>query len=166
MYFNAGSSWRSRHRRSVAMVAMAALAVPMLLIGFVLPQPAAAATPAVPRPDHVVVVIEENHSGTEIVGNANAPYITSLAAGGANFTASFAVTHPSEPNYLALFSGSTQGLTDDSCPHSYSAPSLGDQLLGAGLNFTGYSESLPSPGYTGCFSGAYARKHNPWVDFA
>jgi len=145
--------------------ALAVLATAMLLVSLVLPQPAAAATSVVPRPDHVVVVIEENHSGAEIVGNANAPYITSLATGGASFTASYAVTHPSQPNYVALFSGSTQGLTDDSCPHSYSASSLGDQLLGAGLTFTGYSESLPSPGYTGCVSGAYARKHNPWIDF-
>ena len=29
----------------------------------------------------------------------------------------------------------------------------------------GYSESLPSPGYTGCGSGKYAAKHSPWVNF-
>lgn len=129
------------------------------------PQAASAATSVVPRPDHVVIVVEENHSGSQIIGNPAAPYINSLAADGANFTASYAVTHPSEPNYLALFSGSTQGLTDDSCPHTYSAPSLGDQLIAAGRTFAGYSESMPSAGYTGCSSGAYARKHNPWVNF-
>src|SRR5258708_36025068 len=68
---------------------------------------------SIPRPDHVVIVIEENHSYAEIIGSANAPYINSLAAMGALFTNSFGVTHPSEPNYLALFSGSTQGVTDD-----------------------------------------------------
>jgi PKD repeat protein len=125
----------------------------------------AAGTSAVPRPDHVVVVIEENKAATQIVGNADAPYITSLAAAGANFTASYAITHPSEPNYVALFSGSTQGVTDDSCPHSHAAPSLGDELITAGRTFTGYSQGLPSVGYTGCGSGAYARKHNPWSDF-
>jgi len=125
----------------------------------------AAPTAAVPRPDHVVVVVEENKAATQIVGDPAAPYITSLAASGANFTSSYAVTHPSQPNYVALFSGSTQGLTDDSCPHSYATPSLGDQLLAAGRTFTGYSEGLPSAGYTGCFSGSYARKHNPWSDF-
>ncbi len=125
----------------------------------------AGAATAVPRPDHVVVVVEENHSGTEIVGSPNAPYISSLAANNANFTQSYAVTHPSQPNYVALFSGSTQGLTDDSCPHSFAAASLGDQLIGAGLTFTGYSETQPSAGYTGCQSGNYARKHNPWSDF-
>src|SRR5689334_151780 len=73
---------------------------------------------SVPRPDHVVVVVEENHSDQAIIGNSDAPYINSLASTGANMTSFFAETHPSEPNYLALFSGSTQGVTDDSCPHT------------------------------------------------
>ncbi|HTZ45629.1 MAG TPA: alkaline phosphatase family protein [Jatrophihabitans sp.] len=119
----------------------------------------------VPRPDHVVVVMEENHSYSDIIGSSSAPYINSLATGGALFTQSFGVTHPSEPNYLALFSGSTHSLTSDSCPHTYTTQNLGSELITAGLTFTGYSESMPSDGYTGCTSGAYARKHNPWVNF-
>jgi hypothetical protein len=126
-------------------------------------EPAAAAS--VPRPDHVVVVVMENHSYGEIIGGSSAPYIKSLATSGASFTQSFAVTHPSEPNYLALFSGSTQGITDDSCPHTFSTANLGSGLIAAGDTFTGYSESMPSDGYTGCTSGEYARKHNPWVNF-
>jgi hypothetical protein len=126
----------------------------------------AAAAGSVPRPDHVVVVIEENHSYSSIIGNTGqAPYINSLAGQGALFSQSFAVTHPSQPNYLALFSGSTQGTTSDSCPHTFSAANLGQELIGAGLGFAGYSESMPSAGYTGCTSGTYARKHNPWVNF-
>ncbi|GAB3969631.1 hypothetical protein GCM10029978_041300 [Actinoallomurus acanthiterrae] len=140
------------------------------LIGLTLAVPLVASAPAnaaagLPRPDHVVVVVMENHSYSEIVGNSSAPYITSLAGQGANFSQSFAVTHPSEPNYLELFSGSTQGVTDDSCPHTFSAANLGSELIGAGLTFTGYSENMPSDGYTGCTSGTYARKHNPWVNF-
>ncbi len=138
-----------------------------LTIGFVpaLAAPASLASAALPAFDHIVVVIEENHSFTEVIGNANAPYLTSLANNGAKMTRSFAVTHPSEPNYLALFSGSTQGLTNDSCPHTYSSANLGRQLTKAGKTFKGYSESMPSNGYTGCSSGRYARKHNPWVNF-
>lgn len=127
---------------------------------------AAVSPAALPSFDHIVVVIEENHAYNEIIGNANAPYLTSLASGGANMTQSFAVTHPSQPNYLALYSGSTQGITSDSCPHTFSAENLGHQLLAAGRSFAGYSESMPSHGYTGCTSGTYARKHNPWVDFS
>jgi hypothetical protein len=122
---------------------------------------------AVPRPDHILVVIDENHAQGEIVGNANAPYITGLSKSGANFTNSHAITHPSQPNYLALFSGSTQGTTSDTCPRkAFTTADLGGQALAAGIGFDGYSESMPSDGYTGCTSGTYARKHNPWVDFA
>lgn len=133
-------------------------------LALVFTQAAQAGTP--PRYDHIVVVIMENHGLTQIVGDSSAPYITSLSTQGANFTNSHGVSHPSEPNYLAFFSGSTQGVTDDSCPHTYSGNNLGAQLAAAGLSFTGYSEDLPSVGYTGCGSNNYARKHNPWVNFS
>jgi acid phosphatase len=120
---------------------------------------------SLPRPAHVVVVIEENHSAAQIIGSASATYINALAAGGASFSNSHAITHPSEPNYLALFSGSAQGVSSDDCPQRFAAPSLGAEALSAGLTFSGYSESMPSDGFTGCTSGEYARKHNPWSDF-
>jgi hypothetical protein len=119
----------------------------------------------VPRPDHVVIVIEENHSYSEIIGSSAAPYINSLAAQGALFTQSYAITHPSQPNYLDLFSGFNQGVTNDSCPHYFTTANLGLYLLNASLTFAGYSEDLPSVGSTVCTSGAYARKHAPWVNF-
>jgi hypothetical protein len=134
--------------------------------GLAAPATAARAASSVPHFDHIVVVIEENHSFDEIIGNSSAPYINNLASQGAEFTQSFAVTHPSEPNYLELFSGSTQGVTSDSCPHTFSGPDLGGETLAAGKTFAGFSESMPSNGYTGCTSGAYARKHNPWSFFS
>ncbi len=127
-------------------------------------------TVTLPHPDHVVIVIEENHSYADIIGSPNAPYINSLAQQGASFAHSYGVTHPSQPNYLALFSGSTQGLTSDDCPQMFSGPNLGSVLLQARYSFAGYSEGMPSSGYTGCYapdssSAKYARKHNPWVNF-
>ena len=118
-----------------------------------------------PRPAHVVVVVLENHSFSEVIGRSQAPFIAGLARGGAVFTRFYAITHPSEPNYQALFSGSTQGLTSDACPVNYRAPNLGSSLLAAGRTFVGYAESLPRSGFTGCTSGAYARKHCPWINF-
>ena len=129
-------------------------------------RPARPSPATVPRPDHVVVVVLENHSYGEVLDSADAPFIASLAASGATFTRSFAVTHPSQPNYLALFSGSTLGISDDSCPHTFASPNVARALLDAGDSFVGYSEGLPAPGFTGCSRGAYARKHNPWVNFA
>jgi hypothetical protein len=125
----------------------------------------AATTP--PKFDHIVIVMEENHSFNEIIGSSSAPYINSLApSAGALFAQSFAVAHPSQPNYVALFSGSTQGLTSDSCPHTFSANNLGNELRTAGLSYTSFSETMPADGSTVCTSGNYARKHNPSVNFS
>lgn len=112
-----------------------------------------------------MVIVEENHSFGELTDARTAPFVASLARNAAVFTNSFGLTHPSQPNYLALFSGSTQGVTDDSCPHTFAARNLARALLDAHLSFAGYSEGLPRPGYLGCSAGAYARKHNPWSNF-
>jgi acid phosphatase len=94
------------------------------------------------------------------------PYLASLAASGATLTDMHAETHPSQPNYLALFSGDTQGVDDDRCPLRFDAPNLATALTAAGYGFTGYSEDLPQAGYTGCRAGGYARKHSPWTNFS
>ena len=120
----------------------------------------------IPSPSHVVVVMEENHSYSEIMGSSQAPYINTLASVGAVFTHSYGVSHPSEPNYLALFSGSTHGVTTDNCPLTFSSGSLESQLLAARKTFKGYSEELPSVGSMVCSYHEYARKHVPWTDFS
>ncbi|HEY0664694.1 MAG TPA: alkaline phosphatase family protein [Gallionella sp.] len=115
-----------------------------------------------PRPDHVVVVIEENRGYSQIMDMRNSnSYIHALARRGMLFTESYGVTHPSQPNYLALFSGSTQGVTRNDCPHTFSGDNLASSLLEAGLGFASYAESLPATGDPVCGSGAYQRKHNP-----
>ena len=122
----------------------------------------------VPSPDHTLVVVLENHAYSQVIGSSSAPYINSLKAGGANLTQSFAVTHPSQPNYYALFSGSTQGVSDDSCvkPGFSSAANLGSEVIAAGKSWGSYNETLPSQGSTTCSSGDYAQKHNPWFGFS
>ncbi|GAA2308374.1 alkaline phosphatase family protein [Streptomyces hawaiiensis] len=124
---------------------------------------------ALPTPDHVVVVVMENHAYSQVIGSSSAPYLNNtLKAGGANLTQSFGLTHPSEPNYYMLFSGSNQGRTDDSCVGvgSISAPNLASELIAAGKTWASYNESLPSQGSTTCSSGNYAQKHNPWFGFS
>lgn len=120
---------------------------------------------SLPFPDHVVIAIEENHSYGQIIGSADAPYINALAGQGALFTQSYAIEHPSEPNYLDLYSGSDQGVHDDSCPHTFFTPNLGGELEASGYSFNAFSEDLPAPGSTACTSQQYARKHAPWVNF-
>jgi hypothetical protein len=171
-------SERPVHPRQVARSRRAALGLCGAVVALLLtgcgasPAPSSPLVPsvpgAVPRPDHVLVVVFENKDDEQIVGSPQAPYLTELAHRGANLTDAHGEAHPSQPNYVALLSGSTQGVTDDACPQDLGGPAtLASQLTAAGLSFTGYSEGLPAPGFTGCSSpdGRYARKHNPWVDF-
>lgn len=129
-----------------------------------------------PRPDHVVIVIEENHGYSSIIGSTNAPYITHLSKEGALFTDAHGVTHPSQPNYLAFFSGSTQGVSNDGCLDHvtpFHSPNLGALLLAHGYTFKGFAQSLPEAGSKVCTSltssltaaDIYARKHCPWVNW-
>ena len=121
-----------------------------------------------PKIDHIVVVVEENRSLKAIKGNSEAPYINSLMQQGANMTNFYVIEHPSQPNYLDLFSGSNQGVTDDKVPKKkFSTDNLASELLAKNDTFVGYSEDLPSTGFEGESTrpGGYARKHNPWVNF-
>ena len=126
-----------------------------------------------PAISHITIVMMENYNYSEIIGNASAPYINSLAKAHALFTNSHGVTHPSEPNYLALFSGSTQGMTSDYCPTTFSSANLATELAAKGYSFAGYSENWPAS--SACTAGRsstvssgylYWRKHVPWEDFS
>jgi phosphatidylinositol-3-phosphatase len=159
-----GKGYRRACLLGVVAIAAAVMSPPAHLAPTTGPVSFAAA--AVPTPAHVVVVVEENRSQANIIGNKSAPYINQLAANGAMMTQSFAETHPSEPNYYALFAGSTLGVKDNVCPvDGGNTPNLGSELLAAGYTFVGFAESLPAVGSTVCSAGKYARKHVPWVSF-
>jgi phosphatidylinositol-3-phosphatase len=132
------------------------------LLGFAV----AAAAGAQPTPDHTVIVVEENHSQADVIGSTDAPYINWLAQNGALLTNCYALVHPSQPNYLHLFSGDDQGITNDTPPAApFTTPNLGAALLASGRTFVGYSEDLPAMGSLVVSSGVYWRKHNPWSDW-
>ncbi len=113
-----------------------------------------AATP-VPTFDHIVVVMEESHSFNQIVGDTtDAPYINNtLIGGGALLSNYFAISHPSEPNYLAIYAGSDFGITDDNF-HSSPDPTLDTVLASGGKSFTGFVENPDAK-----------QAHNPWEFF-
>jgi hypothetical protein len=117
-------------------------------------------------PAHVMVIVEENRNRGEVIGASNMPYFNSLASRYGNTTAWDSVSHPSLPNYLALISGSTQGVSDDECGHSFpGVPTIGSELSLAGIGWKAYLEGLPQPGSEVCTSGEYAKKHNPFAYF-
>ena len=121
----------------------------------------------VPKYSHVVVVIFENKSYSQIIGSSSDSFINSLADSGALFTKFYAKVHPSQPNYVILFSGQQMGVTDDFQPKGtpFSTPNLGAAMIAARLKFMGFAEGLPYVGYSGDSSGKYVRKHCPWVNW-
>jgi phosphatidylinositol-3-phosphatase len=129
--------------------------------------PAAAQVTEVPRLEHIIVVVMENHAYDQV---RTLPYIASLITAGSSFSSSYGVTHPSLPNYIALWSGGTQGVTNDNCPapgSPFYVENLGHACEAAGLTWRAYSEDLPAPGSTVCTASSsnYARKHAPWSYF-
>ena len=102
----------------------------------------------VPAYCHIVVVVEENKNYDDIDGNPDAPYINSLMTGGANLTNFDALAHPSQPNYFALYAGSTFGATDDNM-YSEPDPTLLYGTERRGLTFTGYTETQGDAGACG-----------------
>jgi len=154
---------------------------PLLLALFVglAPRPGSAqpaSWPAgLPVYDHIVIVVEENKSYDQIIGNlADAPYLNALAGEGASLTAMFAEEHHSQGNYFWMFSGSNQNVGfDDAIPdpsnhpnYPFQAGNLAQQLIARGRTFKGYADGLPAIGSTVRIHGHYARKHVPWMSFA
>ncbi|HET9522288.1 MAG TPA: alkaline phosphatase family protein [Candidatus Limnocylindrales bacterium] len=165
---------------SILVIAAAAALVAALLVRSaqrltaLQPVPTGSTLP-VPAFRHVWVILLENKDETDVVGQPDAAYLGGLIADHGLATNYQAVAHPSQPNYLALFSGSTQGITDND-NHDLAASTIADQLEAAGRTWRVYAENLPADA---CYGGAeassaadspdgaghYVRKHNPAISF-
>jgi hypothetical protein len=137
----------------------------------VLQRPPVGSITALPALGHVWVIVLENQSYGDIVGAPEAPYLNDLIARSGLATAYQGVAHPSQPNYLAMFSGSTQGVTDND-PHDLDAPTLADQLEAAGRSWRVFAENVPAGCSTATLAsggadgtGDYVRKHEPAISF-
>lgn len=108
---------------------------------------------AAPPPAHVFVVVMENHGYSSVVGNPAAPWIDEAVRRFGVALNYRAVAHPSQPNYLALTSGSTHGVTSDA-DVSLHVPNVGSQLTAKHEAWRAYMQSSPG-----------ARKHDPFVSY-
>ena len=122
----------------------------------------------IPRYDHILLIIAENHGYRQIIGNRNAPNLNRLAKAYGSATNFFGEVHPSKANYIAILGGDTFGIHDDDAwycrsgstdrycegagtitpyvDHTVTARSLMDQLDEHHLAWKGYFEDLPTPG--------------------
>jgi hypothetical protein len=112
---------------------------------------------------HVTVIVMENKAAPDVVGSASSPYVTALAHRYAIATRSYAIRHPSLPNYLALTSGSTQGITSDCTDCHVAARNIVDQLEAVPISWKAYMEDLPAPCSRVAATAGYAKKHDPFM---
>ena len=126
------------------------------------------ATPTVkigiPNFDHIVLIMLENRDYQTVMDGTQMPLLSALAQQNVLLSNYFAVAHPSLPNYLALMSGSTQGITNDCTSCFVNQPNLADEIEASGRSWKAYLEGLPSPCFVGD-SGKYAQKHDPLLYF-
>ncbi|HTG40451.1 MAG TPA: alkaline phosphatase family protein [Methylomirabilota bacterium] len=136
------------------------------------PTPAPPAAGAWPKIGHIYEIVLENKEIGSVIGDSSAPYINSLANKYGLATNYTAVSHPSLPNYLALWSGSTQGVKDDGTYNFTKGRTLADQIEASGRSWHVAAENVP----LGCFTGSsasdgpdgpgkYARKHEPAISW-
>ena len=114
-----------------------------------------------PTFSHVIVVVEENHSYSDVIGNSSLPYLNGLASQYGLATQYFANAHPSLPNYFMLTAGLTETF-DDNFSGTISDDNSVRELVKAGKSWRAYQESLPSAGYLAGDAPPYLRHHNPF----
>jgi acid phosphatase len=117
-----------------------------------------------PISSHVFVVVEENHSFSEVIGNSSMPYLNGLASHYAVATQYYADAHPSLPNYFVLTTGKLEQMNNDFAG-TISDDNIVRELVKAGKTWRSYAESLPSAGYVGADVSPYLRHHNPFTFF-
>lgn len=158
--------------RRVSFTSLAAL---LSIISFALSSSAASASTTDNRSDlknfqHVWVIMMENTGYGQLIGNPNAPWINSAAATFGLATDYHGVTHPSQPNYIAATSGSTNGVTGDS-DTTLNVANIADQVEASGRTWRAYMQGFSTcatPTQSLCPSasvGLYARKHNPFITY-
>jgi acid phosphatase len=160
----------SRARRAHESTLLAAGALAAALVAVSAPRARSAPPAGVPPLEHVIVVVMENKNADRVVDPATCPFTAKLASEWTRISSSYAITHPSQPNYLALWAGSTLKVTSNDCPprgSPFQAENLGHALEAAGKTWRAYSEDLPSAGSSACFARGklYTRKHEPWTHF-
>jgi hypothetical protein len=150
-----------RARRFAAAALLVLLALPASQFGcgnghFQRPAPANA-----PTFDHVVLVVEENHNFSEVIGNSAMPYFNSLASKYGLATQYYGDGHPSMPNYLMLTTGQMESF-DDNFSGTIGDDNIVRELVKAGKTWKAYEESIPSKGYLGGDAPPYVRRHDPF----
>lgn len=121
-------------------------------------------TAMVPEHKHVALIVEENHSYSQVIGNSGMPFLNQLAQQGALATGYYANIHGSLRDYFELTAG--QFLVSSGDYNGYiTADNIAAHLIDKGKTWKSYAEALPYAGYTGYNVYPYEKDHNPFAYF-
>jgi phosphatidylinositol-3-phosphatase len=158
-------------KHSVPLVARLCISSAVILALMALLAPFAAASSAdrssLKNFQHVFIIMMENTGYDSLIGNPNAPWINNAAATYGLATNYYGVTHPSQPNYIAATSGSTNGVLNDN-DTTINVPNIVDQLEANGKSWRAYMQSLSLCATKldhACGNQLYERKHDPFVSY-
>src|SRR6266568_1698947 len=168
-----GPMFRKTSRVSIVAAAAASAIVASLAVGLTAAGGAAASGTSTDgqhvQLDRAFVIVLENHSQHSVIGDANAPFISSLAQKYGEAADYFGVTHPSEPNYVAMISGSNWFINNDNPANRFDHTNLVDELTARRISWGAYMEALPADPLADFAPSAaaplYASKHNPFALF-
>lgn len=118
----------------------------------------------VPQSDHVFVVVAQNHSYSEVIGNTSMPYLNQLASKYGVATQYYANTHPSIGNHLMMTTGQILS-NNDAATGTTAVDNIVARLLTSGKTWRSYAEGLPRVGYVGGDTGLYQKSRNPFTYF-
>jgi phosphatidylinositol-3-phosphatase len=152
--------------QGLAALALVALLVPNMLTAYA---SSSANNSSLKNYQHVFIIMMENTGYTHLIGNSAAPWINSAAATYGLATNYTGVSHPSQPNYIAATSGSTNGVINDN-DITIDVPNIVDQLEANGKTWKAYMQSIFADGNTNKLASSagnqlYERKHNPFVSY-
>ena len=157
---------RSARLRMVSEVSRLSLLL-LISAALVLPSPAQDTRSTTKNFQHVFVIMMENTGFDTLIGNSNAPFINAAAANYGLAANYYGFTHPSQPNYIAATSGSTNGVADDN-DTTVDVPNIVDQLEAHGKTWKAYMQSYSlctTPLDHACGNQLYERKHNPFITY-
>nr|CAG8562994.1 15041_t:CDS:2 [Entrophospora candida] len=114
--------------------------------------------------DRIAIFVFENNDYNIVI---NDPNFADFAKKGLLLTNYHAVTHPSQPNYIAMIAGDVLNVVDDNNIDLLDK-NIVDLLEVKNISWKSYQENYPG----GCFLGEtngvlhqYTRSHNPFISF-
>ena len=151
------------HKETSSATALAAALGALLVAGCAGNDPVASAAPDFKQPsfERIVIVVLENENEAKAIEQ---PFLKSLAERGAYLRSYTAITHPSQPNYIAMVAGDVHGITDDG-DYDLDVRHLGDLLEEKGLRWKVYAEGYPGQCRLDTRIGPYVRRHVPFISF-